>query len=388
MAETQIAGTVQPGFEGVREAFTANFSRDGDDREVGAALAVYVRGRCVVDLWGGHADAAEAKPWARDTLINVWSASKGVVAIALAMLVDQGRVSYDDKVAKHWPEFAAGGKADITVGQLVSHQGGLNGFAEPAMTEDLFDWALSTGRLAAQTPFCEPGTAASYHAITFGFLVGEVVRRVTGQDVGGFIRDALAGPLGADFHIGLQLAQDWRVGEIIGPGVAGAANAIGVAGQSAIAARAVSNPRPEATTPNRRDWRAAWAHLCRDRQWWNPRRHDNHLPGRHRSPACGAPSRAGHAARAAPMGGGRVAQRGAEFRAACRDVRAYRLGRRLWMRQCRTRGGNRLCDEPDGQQPDRQSAQLQPGGGRVRSGGRLTAPHFPSAKKHLVSAIG
>lgn len=257
MAETQIAGTVQPGFEGVREAFTANFSRDGDDREVGAALAVYVRGRCVVDLWGGHADAAEAKPWARDTLINVWSASKGVVAIALAMLVDQGRVSYDDKVAKHWPEFAAGGKADITVGQLVSHQGGLNGFAEPAMTEDLFDWALSTGRLAAQTPFCEPGTAASYHAITFGFLVGEVVRRVTGQDVGGFIRDALAGPLGADFHIGLQLAQDWRVGEIIGPGVAGAANAIGVAGQSAIAARAVSNPRPEATTPNRRDWRAA-----------------------------------------------------------------------------------------------------------------------------------
>jgi CubicO group peptidase (beta-lactamase class C family) len=257
MVETQITGTVQPGFEGVRAAFIANFSRDGDDREIGAALAVYVRGRCMVDLWGGHRDAAETQPWARDTLINVWSASKGVVSIAVAMLVDQGRLSYDDKVASHWPEFAAGGKAAITVGQLVSHQSGLNGFAEAATTEDLFDWVLSTTRLASQTPFWEPGTAASYHAITHGFLVGELVRRVTGQDVGGFIRDALAGPLGADFHIGLPLVQDWRVGEIIGPNVAGGSSAIGATGQSEIAARAVGNPKLDATAPNRRDWRAA-----------------------------------------------------------------------------------------------------------------------------------
>jgi CubicO group peptidase (beta-lactamase class C family) len=121
----------------------------------------------------------------------------------------------------------------------------------------LFDWVLSTTRLASQTPFWEPGTAASYHAITHGFLVGELVRRVTGQDVGGFIRDALAGPLGADFHIGLPLVQDWRVGEIIGPNVAGGSSAIGATGQSEIAARAVGNPKLDATAPNRRDWRAA-----------------------------------------------------------------------------------------------------------------------------------
>ena len=256
MAETPIAGTVQPGFEGVRDAFSANFRREGEDREIGAAIAVYVRGRCVVDLWGGHRDAAETKPWARDTLINVWSASKGVVAIALAMLVDQGRVSYDDKVAKHWPEFAAGGKADITVGQLVSHQGGLNGFDAPATTEDLFDWGLSTSRLAGQTPAWPPGTAASYHAITYGFLAGELVRRVTGQDVGGYIRDTLAGPLGADFHIGLPLVHDWRVGEMVAPVVASTA-AIGAGTPPEVATRAVGNPKLDATTPNRRDWRAA-----------------------------------------------------------------------------------------------------------------------------------
>ncbi len=256
MAKNHIAGTVAPGFENVRDAFIENFSREGDDREIGAALAVYVHGRCVVDLWGGHRDAAESEPWARDTLVNVWSATKGVTAIALAMLVDQGRLSYDDKVAQHWPGFAAAGKADITVGQLVSHQGGLNGFDVPAKTEDLFDWSLSTRRLAAQSPAWVPGTAASYHAITFGFLAGELVRRISGQDVGGFIRDALAGPLGADFHVGLPLAHDWRVAEMIGPNVAGGSAAIG-AGQPAVAMRAVGNPRLDATAPNRRDWRAA-----------------------------------------------------------------------------------------------------------------------------------
>lgn len=256
MAEVPVAGTVAPGFEGVRNAFSANFRRSGEDREIGAALAVYVRGRCVVDLWGGYSNAAETKPWSRDTLINVYSASKGVVSIAVAMLVDQGRLSYDDKVSKHWPEFAAGGKADVTVGQLMSHQAGLNGFDETVVIEDLFDWALSTSRLAAQTPAWTPGSAASYHAITHGFLAGEVVRRVTGQDVGGFIRDALAGPLGADFHIGLPLAHDWRAGEIIPPDPATPAP-VRTAGLSPIAARAMDNPRRDATVPNRRDWRAA-----------------------------------------------------------------------------------------------------------------------------------
>jgi hypothetical protein len=256
MAETQISGTVQRGFETVRDAFKANFSRAGDDREVGAALAVYVRGRCVVDLWGGHRDAAETKPWARDTLVNVWSATKGVVSIAVAMLVDQGRLSYDDKVAKHWPEFTAAGKDAITVGQLLSHQAGLNGFDTTATTEDLFDWDGTVARLAAQAPAWPPGSAASYHAITHGYLAGELVRRVTGQDVGGFVRDALAAPLGADFHIGLPLAHDWRVGEMVAPEATSSA-AIGAGGPPSVATRAVANPKLDAAAPNRRDWRAA-----------------------------------------------------------------------------------------------------------------------------------
>ena len=248
-----IAGTVAPGFESVRDAFAANFAREGDDREIGAALAVYVRGSCVVDLWGGHADAAESKPWARDTLINVWSASKGITSIALAMLIDQGRLSYDDTVAKHWPEFAAGGKGAITIGQLVSHQAGLNGFAEPTALEDLYDWPLATARLAAQTPFWTPGTGASYHALTHGFLLGELIRRATGQLPGDFIRTALTGPLGADFHIGLPQAQDWRAAEIVPPSNA----TIGAASPPEIPGRATKNPQPQPTSPNTRAWRAA-----------------------------------------------------------------------------------------------------------------------------------
>ncbi len=246
-----IAGTVQPGYEAVRDAFIANFHRE--EAEVGAAVAVYVDGACVADLWGGYADAAGTRPWARDTLINVWSSTKGVVAIAAAMLVDQGRLSYEDPVAKHWPEFAAGGKGAITVGQLLSHQGGLNGFLEPTTVEDLYDWTLATSRLAAQTPFWTPGTASSYHALTYGYLAGEVIRRITGQDVGGFVRDAIATPLGADFHIGLPVAHDWRVGEIVPPGN----TTIGQAAPAEIPARATVNPRPDPTSPNTRPWRAA-----------------------------------------------------------------------------------------------------------------------------------
>jgi CubicO group peptidase (beta-lactamase class C family) len=249
-----IAGTVAPGFEPVRDAFVANFHRDGDDAECGAALAVHVAGICVVDLWGGWADAAHSRPWARDTLINVWSASKGVVALAVAMLVDQGRLSYDDPVARHWPEFAASGKQAVTVGQLLSHQAGLNGFAEPTVLEDFYDWGRVTARLAAQAPFWPPGTAASYHALTYGFLAGEVIRRITGQSPGAFIRDAITTPLGADFHIGLPASLDWRVADIVPPNASVVTSGPPPA---EIPARAIGNPRLDAAAPNQRAWRAA-----------------------------------------------------------------------------------------------------------------------------------
>ena len=251
--EAVVSGWVAPGFDVVHDALAANFHRD--DAELGAAIAVYVDGRCVADLWGGFTDTARTRPWARDTLVNVWSASKGIVATAVAMLVDQGRASYDDAVAKHWPEFAAAGKGAITIAQLLSHQAGLNGWAVPTSFDDLYDWNTATSRLAAQAPFWPPGTAASYHALTHGFLAGEVVRRITGQDVGGFIRDAIATKLGADFHIGLPAAQDWRVAELVPPT---AANALpGGPGLAEIPRRAVVNPVPDPLLPNTRAWRAA-----------------------------------------------------------------------------------------------------------------------------------
>ena len=250
-----IAGWVAPGFDGVHDAFAANFRRGGEDEECGAALAVYLDGRCVADLWGGFTDAARTRPWARDTLVNVWSASKGVAALAVAMLVDRGLASYEDAVARYWPEFAANGKAGITIGQILSHQSGVNGWEVPTTWDDLYDWPTATARLAAQAPFWVPGTLASYHAVTHGFLAGEVVRRITGQDMGGFIRDAIAGPLGADFHVGLAAAQDWRVAELLGPPPA---NAIpGGPGLAEIPRRAVTNPVADPKLPNTRAWRAA-----------------------------------------------------------------------------------------------------------------------------------
>lgn len=252
---TEIHGTVAPGFKTVRDAFSANFERDGPYQETGAAIAVYHRGRQVADLWGGWADRARSRPWARDTLINVWSATKGVTATAIARLVDQERLAYDDRVAKVWPEFAAAGKADITVAQVMSHQAGLPGFAEPTRIEDQFDWAGCVGKLERQTPAWSPGEATSYHAMTFGWLAGEIVRRVDGRSVGRFVREEICGPLGADVFIGLPQALEPRIGELLAPKVEpdGAARAR----LPPAALMALANPAQSPEAPNRRAWRAA-----------------------------------------------------------------------------------------------------------------------------------
>ena len=247
-----IGGWVAPGFERVRDAFISNFHRADGDSEVGAALAVYLRGACVVDLWGGHADAARTRPWARDTLVNVWSATKGIAAVAAAMLVDQGRLRYEDRVADHWPEFAANGKEAITIAQVLSHQAGLNGFKEPTTFADLENWSLITGRLAAQAPLWPPGSVASYHALTVGYLIGEVIRRVTGRSAGDFIADSIAGPLGADVFVGLRPGDDWRVSEIIAP-----PTPTEPPQPNEYAIHAQRNPAADALAPNRRAWRAA-----------------------------------------------------------------------------------------------------------------------------------
>ncbi|HEX7757991.1 MAG TPA: serine hydrolase domain-containing protein, partial [Caulobacteraceae bacterium] len=251
MSDTiEIAGETAAGFVGVRDAFAANFHRQGDYREVGAAMAVYHRGVLVADLWGGFANRARTRPWRRDTLVNVWSATKAVTATAVAQLVDRGRLSYDDAVASVWPEFGAAGKGAVTVAQVLSHQAGLPGFAEPTSIEDQFDWQGCVAKLARQAPAWPPGTASSYHAMTFGWLAGEIVRRVDGRSLGRYVAEEIAGPLGADIHIGLPQALEARVAEILGPKTP--PDPAAVAQLPPAALMALVNPAQDPEAPNAR----------------------------------------------------------------------------------------------------------------------------------------
>jgi CubicO group peptidase (beta-lactamase class C family) len=249
-----IGGHAAPGFETVRERFAANFERNDAYQEVGASLAVYRGETLVVDLWGGHRDATRTAAWTPDTLVNVWSTTKGVTAIVLAALVGQGKLDYAAPVARYWPEFAQNGKAEITVSQLLSHQAGLPGFAEPTPLTDFYDWETVTRRLAAQAPMWPPGTKNSYHAMTFGFLAGELIRRVSGQSVGQYLARAVAGPLGADIFIGLPEAEEARVAPLIAPRIAAPFDLDKMAPEAVVA---ITNPAMEPTIPNDRAWRAA-----------------------------------------------------------------------------------------------------------------------------------
>ena len=197
---TEIHGFAKPGFEGVRDTFKGNFDSGAD---IGASYCVTKNGETVVDLWGGYADAAKTKPWAKDTIINVYSTTKTMTALTALLLADRGLIDFTAPVAKYWPEFAANGKGAVTVAQLMSHSAGLSGWKEKITKEDLYDWDKATALLAAQSTFWEPGTAPGYHALTQGYLVGEVIRRVTGKSIGTVFREEIAEPLGADFWIGL-----------------------------------------------------------------------------------------------------------------------------------------------------------------------------------------
>jgi len=248
----EISGTVAPAFEAAREAFAANFARDGDYQEIGASLAAFHRGRSVVDLWGGFSDRARTKPWTRDTLINVWSSTKGVMAVAVAMLVERGLIRYEDRVASVWPEFAQAGKEQVTIAQALSHQAGLPGFAEPTAIEDQYDWQSCCSKLERQKPAWEPGSASSYHAMTYGWLAGEILRRVTGQSPGQFVRDEIGAPLSADIFIGLPASEEFRVAEMIGPKRQPVMPPL-----SETAMMALTNPQQNPEAPNARGWRAA-----------------------------------------------------------------------------------------------------------------------------------
>jgi CubicO group peptidase (beta-lactamase class C family) len=246
-----IEGACDPRFAGVRDAFATGFAQG---LEHGGGVSVVVHGKTVVDLWGGHADAARTRPWRQDTLVNVWSCTKGVVALAIAMLVERGKLDYAAPVARYWPEFAAGGKERITLDQVMSHQAGLNGLAVPMDEPGLLAWTPFVDALAAMPPLWEPGSRCVYHALTYGHLAGEVLRRVDGRSMGCFIAEEIAGPLGADFHVGLPASEDPRVAEMIeGPKTSDWVEFV----RASPFPHASNNPTPRATAPNDRAWRAA-----------------------------------------------------------------------------------------------------------------------------------
>ncbi|ATL72198.1 serine hydrolase domain-containing protein [Nocardia terpenica] len=207
-----INGTVAPGFEPVRAAFAENFERHGD---IGAAVAIYRDGRPVVDLWGGSADPETGRPWERDTMVLVYSATKAVTATAAHLLAQRGVLDLDAPVASYWPEFATAGKQEIPVRWLLAHRAGLPALDRPVPVEDALAWDPMIAALAAQRPVWTPGAAHGYHGRTFGWLVGEVIRRVSGRSVGRVVAEEIAGPLGADFFIGLPDSERKRVARLV-----------------------------------------------------------------------------------------------------------------------------------------------------------------------------
>jgi CubicO group peptidase (beta-lactamase class C family) len=208
-----IEGVCDARFSRVREVFEEEFE---SNREVGAAIAFTLDGESVVDLWGGHVDPERTRPWQRDTIVNTYSTTKGMTAICAHQLIERGKLDVDAKVADYWPEFAQGGKESIPVRWLLSHRAGLPAIEKPLPTEALLDWKAMTEALAAQTPWWEPGSKHGYHPVTFGHLVGELIRRVSGRTVGEWFRENVSGPLDADFHIGLPEKDDVRVSNLIG----------------------------------------------------------------------------------------------------------------------------------------------------------------------------
>jgi CubicO group peptidase (beta-lactamase class C family) len=212
-AMAAVTGTCDKRFELVRDTLAQQLELE----ELGASICVDVGGSVVVDIWGGWCDVDRSRPWKEDTITNVWSTTKTVTNLAALMLIDRGQLDAYTPVADYWPEFAAGGKDRIEVRHVLSHTSGVSGWEAPFEVADMYDWELATGRLAAQRPWWEPGTASGYHASNQGHLVGELVRRVTGVPLKQFVAQEIAGPLGADFQIGAVPA-DWdRIAPVVAP---------------------------------------------------------------------------------------------------------------------------------------------------------------------------
>ncbi len=252
-----VQGSCEAGFEKLRVAFEESFAQG----ELGAAVAVWRGGRLVADLWGGFADPQRIRPWQRDTIANVYSTTKGVAALCVLRLAERGALELDAPVARYWPEFAAEGKGALPVRWLLSHRAGLPAIAAKLPKEALFDWARMCAALAEQRPWWEPGTQHGYHAMTFGHLVGEVLRRIDGRSLGTYLREELARPLGLDFQIGVQSEALARCAEMVpAPMAEGAPDPLQqMSGQPAgsVTRMAFTNPPQPPGTVNSEAWRRA-----------------------------------------------------------------------------------------------------------------------------------
>ncbi|MDG2332979.1 MAG: serine hydrolase [Myxococcota bacterium] len=264
---TPIHGHCEARFENVRRIFAENLESGAD---LGAGVAFTLNGEPVVDLWGGFLESDSDQEWQRDTLVNLYSTTKGMLAICIQQLVERGKLDLDAPVSQYWPEFAAANKAEIPVRQLLCHQAGLPAVRKPLDTPVLYDWEAFTSALAEEEPWWEPGTRHGYHAITFGHLVGEVLRRVSGQSVGEFFQENVARPLDADFQIGVPDADHRRIsrlhGQVIAGGGSNSAREIpeplkafmrDMADPSTMTGGAFNNPRIPPDAVNSAEWRRA-----------------------------------------------------------------------------------------------------------------------------------
>ncbi|MGD0392580.1 MAG: serine hydrolase domain-containing protein [Acidimicrobiales bacterium] len=282
--ETNVRGWTAPGFEEVREAFQANFDKG---LEVGAAFGAYHRGEPVVDLWGGVADTRTGRPWDEDTLVLVYSTTKGITAMCANRLVQQGAIDVDAPVATYWPEFAQSGKEHVTVADLLSHRAGLAWTDGSLSFEQALAWDPVIEALEHQTPSWPPGSAHGYHATTYGWLVGEVVRRVSGRSLGTYLREEIAGPLGAEFFVGLPASEEHRVARLIsfletlesgGPlsGLDSGGGSVADGGLAALADQAASYLAPDG--PLFKALAAPGGALSDPTVWDDPRLHAAEIP--------------------------------------------------------------------------------------------------------------
>ncbi|HEY7931010.1 MAG TPA: serine hydrolase domain-containing protein [Acidimicrobiales bacterium] len=247
---SHVEGFVQERFAPLRQQLELNLEQE---RDLGASIAVVHHGELVCDLWGGFRDVEKTAPWERDTIVNVWSTTKTMTFLVILMLADQGLLDVNQRVAHYWPEFAAGGKDDVEVRHVLAHSAGLSGWQAPLRPESLADWQYCVETLAAQEPWWSNRAQPGYHALTQGYLLGELIRRVTGESFASYFHREIAQVLGADFHVGLSEEDDVRVAPVTSRTDLG----LDALERDSIAYRTLTSPALDALYPNKRWWRAA-----------------------------------------------------------------------------------------------------------------------------------